>query len=1554
MEKIDLSIIIPSRNEEGNVKPLYERLNKAFRNSKIEYEVLYIVDKSVDNTYEEASKYEQDERFIVHKKRGKPGKGYSIVEGCEYAKGEYVAFIDADLQYPPEALPEMYKIAKEHGVVVAKRITYKSTFLRRLGSRFNAFFFGKVLLGLDCDIQSGLKVFKRDVLQHLDLSTVGPWTFDIPLLHTSSELGYKIATYEIDFVDRYTGNSKVSFIKTGFGIASCALKTRLKKRAVYEIKPLNGGSIGAGMVFKKHRFVIHSKRPHHNSALHTFVFWQKLFIYCVITGASVGLYIDARVTAIMVFAVLNTLYFCDVIFNLIVILKSLHFPPELAFSAEEIKNIDESKLPKYTILCPLYKEVEILPHFVENVSKLDYPKNKLEVLLLLEEDDKDTQEIARLMHLPNYFRIVVVPHSQPKTKPKACNYGLHVASGELTVIYDAEDQPEPSQLKKAYLGFKNLPEKVVCLQAKLNYYNPSHNLLTRLFTAEYSLWFDVVLPGYQSINTAIPLGGTSNHFKTEMLKKLHGWDAFNVTEDCDLGVNLFKQGYKTAIIDSTTLEEANSDIKNWIRQRSRWIKGYMQTYLVHMRNPLELIKTYGWHSFIFHLVIGARMYFMLINPILWLMTFAYFALYAHVGPTIESLYPPAVFYMGAFSLVVGNFVALYNYMIGCAKRGHWNLIKFVYLVPLYWLLASIGAVMAFYQLLFKPHFWEKTHHGLHLKKARQLINLREVLINMQGVSIRAAKSGSFLVAAGLITNFLNYVYNAFLSRRVEVEDFGLISLVGSLFFIASIPLSALSRTITYKTAFLLGKFNLAPKTFWSNIRKIAFVFGIATTISWVLLIPYLMRYFNTTTPLPFLYFTPVWAIGILAAVDSGFISGNQKFNISAILIISEAIAKLAFTFLSLYLNNNDLIYAAIPVSLVVPFAIGWLYIVRQKVDQSKIKALNEALYFPKDFFLTSLFIKFSTVSSLSLDILIVKHILVAKDAGYYALIALVGKMIFFIGGLFSQFITPVISKEVGAKEKTSGTFFKILVSSAFFSTIFYIALGLFGSTTAPILLGNKVIPVTKYLPLYGLAMLAFSVANNITGYYQIKKINVFPTMSLIIAVIELVLLSKFSKDLQSVVNVILLTSFLQLFWAVTFSLIIENSSSIRKNIAYLYGLFDKRTPSHNPLSLNILIFNWRDTKHVWAGGAETYVFDLAKNLVNKGHKVTIFCGNDHNNKDFEVMEGVEIYRRGGFYTVYLWAAIYYLTKFRSKFDFVIDSVNGIPFFSPLYVEAQKAVLIHHVHQEYFRRFVRFPVNHIASFVEKYLFSLMYRDVQVITVSESSKKDIVNILNFNEDSIDIVNPGINIVVNKRLKKTKQPTITYVGRLRHYKNIDLLIRSFSQILKEWPKATLEIVGDGEASKKLKLLTKDLNLSKKVTFHGKVSDADRNKVLTKAWVMVQPSSFEGWGITVIEANACGTPVIASDVVGLRDSVIANRTGLLFRLEDPNGLTNTLKKILRDEVLRKVLSESARQWSENFSWSQKADAVQSIILRKINTNYLLKTDSNLAKIKVEVTDER
>ncbi|EFF47459.1 conserved hypothetical protein [Xanthomonas citri pv. aurantifolii str. ICPB 10535] len=270
---------------------------------------------------------------------------------------------------------------------------------------------------------------------------------------------------------------------------------------------------------------------------------------------------------------------------------------DIKVTEDEVAALRDDDLPVYTVLVPMYKEPEVLPILANALRKLDYPISKLDVKLVLEADDLDTIEAAKKLGLEAFFEIIRVPPSQPKTKPKACNYALHFARGELLTIYDAEDKPEPDQLKRVVAAFRKAEKDVVCIQARLNYYNADENWLTRMFTLEYTLWFDFYLPALEYLRIPIPLGGTSNHFRLDVLRQVRAWDPYNVTEDADLGVRLIQNGYRVNVVNSTTFEEANVSIPNWIRQRSRWLKGYMQTWLVHMRDPVHLYRSTGFKGF---------------------------------------------------------------------------------------------------------------------------------------------------------------------------------------------------------------------------------------------------------------------------------------------------------------------------------------------------------------------------------------------------------------------------------------------------------------------------------------------------------------------------------------------------------------------------------------------------------------------------------------------------------------------------------------------------------------------------------------------------------------------------------------------------------------------------------------------------------------------------------------------------------------------------------------------------------------------------------------------
>jgi cellulose synthase/poly-beta-1,6-N-acetylglucosamine synthase-like glycosyltransferase len=413
-------------------------------------------------------------------------------------------------------------------------------------------------------------------------------------------------------------------------------------------------------------------------------------------------------------------FFCTAFYLIVTLYKlgliraSIKPGASLAFSAADIAAAGPRDWPLYSILVPMYKEPETLPQMIAGLQALDYPADRKDVQLLLEDDDALTVSAARAMTLPPGFRVTLIPASHPRTKPKACNVGLQHARGRYLVIYDAEDKPETDQLKKAVLAFEQAPARTACVQSRLNYYNPRQNLLTRWFAAEYSAWFDMQLPGLAALRTVIPLGGTSNHFVTEILRGLLGWDAYNVTEDCDLGVRLCRAGYTTCMLQTTTWEEACSSLRFWIRQRTRWQKGYIQTWFVHMRRPFGLARDIGWRNFFhFQLLVGGVIFSALINPVFWTLAIVWFAVQP-VG--VAALFPGPVFAAGTFCLFVGNFAFVYVNLLGCYKRRYDSLLLWNLLTPLYWMLMSYSGWRALFQFFSNPFYWEKTQHGLVQKQ----------------------------------------------------------------------------------------------------------------------------------------------------------------------------------------------------------------------------------------------------------------------------------------------------------------------------------------------------------------------------------------------------------------------------------------------------------------------------------------------------------------------------------------------------------------------------------------------------------------------------------------------------------------------------------------------------------------------------------------------------------------------------------------------------------------------------------------------------------------------
>lgn len=442
---------------------------------------------------------------------------------------------------------------------------------------------------------------------------------------------------------------------------------------------------------------------------------QKVTFAALTALIIVGLYVAGVATLTALLGLATFAYLVNLLLTAIAAVNVLDAPPDADVGADVLAALADAEWPTYTILCPLYHEAAVVPQFVAAMGAIDYPAGRLQVLLLTESDDKDTRRAIRLLRLPSRFEVITVPKGQPRTKPRACNYGLLRARGSFVVIYDAEDVPDPLQLKKAVLTFANHNASLACVQARLGFYNTRQNLLTRWFAIEYALWFNITLPGLRWARLSLPLGGTSNHFRTDVLRRLGGWDAFNVTEDCDLGLRLAEHRFYTTTLDSTTLEEANSNVPNWIRQRSRWIKGYMQTYLVHLRRPWRYVRKRRLGPLVsLFAIVGGTPATFIINPIMWMLLLGYVLSRQSLGPSLRVLYFTPIYYPAVVCLVAGNFVYLYLYLIACVRSRQYGLLPWVLTMPLCWLLMCAAAAVACVQLIVKPHYWEKTHHGLHL------------------------------------------------------------------------------------------------------------------------------------------------------------------------------------------------------------------------------------------------------------------------------------------------------------------------------------------------------------------------------------------------------------------------------------------------------------------------------------------------------------------------------------------------------------------------------------------------------------------------------------------------------------------------------------------------------------------------------------------------------------------------------------------------------------------------------------------------------------------------
>ncbi|MCA3595562.1 MAG: glycosyltransferase [Methylobacterium sp.] len=375
--------------------------------------------------------------------------------------------------------------------------------------------------------------------------------------------------------------------------------------------------------------------------------------------------------------------------------------------------LPEARLPAYTILVPLYREAGMIETLVTHLERLDYPRDRLEILLLIEADDTETRDALRVRRadLPGNMLILEVPPGEPRTKPRALNAGLPFATGELLVVYDAEDAPDPDQLKRAAAAFAVAHPLVTCMQARLAVVNAYDSLLTCRFAVDYAALFDAVKAGAARLGWPVPLGGTSNHFRTEALRRVGAWDAWNLTEDADLGIRLARLGHRVEDLPSTTWEELPATLRPWMNQRTRWMKGWMQTLIVQARMPRDLLGELGPFRLLAISLTGLSVVLGALGLPLCLLSLGLrlsMGLPFLGGPSLIVLFDLLVLVSLAAALLLETVPPL----LALSRRGSVHLAPALLLAPVIYILISVAAWRALFELARHPFLWRKTPHGL--------------------------------------------------------------------------------------------------------------------------------------------------------------------------------------------------------------------------------------------------------------------------------------------------------------------------------------------------------------------------------------------------------------------------------------------------------------------------------------------------------------------------------------------------------------------------------------------------------------------------------------------------------------------------------------------------------------------------------------------------------------------------------------------------------------------------------------------------------------------------
>jgi hypothetical protein len=422
--------------------------------------------------------------------------------------------------------------------------------------------------------------------------------------------------------------------------------------------------------------------------------WQRLFGWLAVAGYATALFAATATTITITTIVLAGIFLMLITIRLLAVAFAL-----MPRRAPRTRATPAGDLPIITLLIPLYREAEVLPDLITAIANIDYPTDRLDVKLLIEADDAETLRVAQAMRTHRRFEVIPVPPGAPRTKPKALNYGLHFARGDIVAIFDAEDRPARGQLLAAVDAFRTGDRKLAVVQAPLNIHNGRDGWLAAQFEIEYAIHFRVWLPFLARIGAPLALGGTSNFFRRDALVKAGGWDAWNVTEDADIGLRLARLGYRATMITPRTDEEAPAKLKPWFNQRTRWMKGYLQTWLVLNRAPVNAARGMGLSGYLLtQVTLGGSLLAAMAHAPLVMWTAASLVMLSGIDP----------WHVVLFGLGYGS--ALAAALVSGAR--HASLLNLLTL-PFYWPLQSVAMARALVEMKLRPHHWAKTPHSAY-------------------------------------------------------------------------------------------------------------------------------------------------------------------------------------------------------------------------------------------------------------------------------------------------------------------------------------------------------------------------------------------------------------------------------------------------------------------------------------------------------------------------------------------------------------------------------------------------------------------------------------------------------------------------------------------------------------------------------------------------------------------------------------------------------------------------------------------------------------------------